>query len=52
VTAQGKDGKSEGERVRIPIIREGLAAHLPDIDPDETTEWLESFDAVVDAAGQ
>ena len=52
MTAQGKDGKSEGERVRIPIIREGLAAHLPDIDPDETTEWLESFDAVVDAAGQ
>ena len=35
-----------------PVIRDGLAAHLPDIDPEETAEWLESFDAVLDAAGQ
>ena len=34
------------------VIRDGLAAHLPDIDPEETAEWLESFDAVLDAAGQ
>ncbi|WP_232662607.1 pyruvate dehydrogenase (acetyl-transferring), homodimeric type [Pseudonocardia sp. TRM90224] len=37
---------------RVHVIRDGLAAHLPDIDPEETAEWLDSFDAVVDAAGQ
>jgi pyruvate dehydrogenase E1 component len=37
---------------RVHVIRDGLAAHLPDIDPEETGEWLESFDAVLDAAGQ
>lgn len=27
---------------RVRVIREGVASYLPDIDPDETTEWLES----------
>jgi pyruvate dehydrogenase E1 component len=43
-------GAAQPERVRV--IRDGLAAHLPDIDPEETGEWLDSFDAVLDAAGQ
>ena len=30
------------------IITDGLPSQLPDIDPDETREWLESFDAVID----
>ena len=33
---------------RVHVIRDGLAAHLPDIDPEETAEWLDSFDAVLD----
>ncbi|MDT7708092.1 MAG: pyruvate dehydrogenase component [Pseudonocardiales bacterium] len=37
---------------RVHVIRDGLAAHLPDIDPEETAEWLDSFDAVLDATGQ
>jgi pyruvate dehydrogenase E1 component len=37
---------------RVRVIRDGLAAHLPDIDPDETTEWLESFDAALKGGGQ
>ncbi|MGE3285777.1 MAG: pyruvate dehydrogenase (acetyl-transferring), homodimeric type [Pseudonocardia sp.] len=37
---------------RVTVIRDGLADHLPDIDPEETAEWLDSFDAVLDAAGQ
>ena len=54
MTGQGSDNRRGGdsERVRVPVIRDGLAAHLPDTDPQETEEWLESFDAVVDAAGQ
>jgi pyruvate dehydrogenase E1 component len=37
---------------RSPIISNGLPSHLPDIDPDETQEWLESLDAVVENGGR
>ncbi|MEU8398349.1 pyruvate dehydrogenase (acetyl-transferring), homodimeric type [Nonomuraea sp. NPDC048892] len=36
---------------RQPLISDGLASQLLDLDPAETREWLESFDAVVDHAG-
>jgi pyruvate dehydrogenase E1 component len=36
---------------RSPIIN-GLPSQLPDIDRDETSEWLESLDAVIDARGR
>jgi pyruvate dehydrogenase E1 component len=45
-------GGGAGQTERVRVIRDGLAAHLPDIDPEETGEWLDSFDAVLDAAGQ
>ena len=31
------------------VIHEGLPTQLPDIDPDETTDWLESFDQLEDS---
>ena len=34
------------------VIHEGLPTQLPDIDPDETTDWLESFDQLVDERGR
>ncbi|TWP36339.1 pyruvate dehydrogenase (acetyl-transferring), homodimeric type [Leekyejoonella antrihumi] len=34
-----------------PILN-GLPSQLPDIDPDETQEWLDSLDGVIDAGGQ
>ncbi len=34
-----------------PILN-GLPSHLPDIDPDETNEWLESLDAAVEERGR
>jgi len=37
---------------RVRVIRDGVAAHLPDIDPDETAEWLEAFDAAVLSGGK
>ncbi|NLU82833.1 pyruvate dehydrogenase (acetyl-transferring), homodimeric type [Rhodococcus sp. HNM0569] len=40
--------RSEG---RVRVIREGVASYLPDIDPDETDEWLESFDGLLDRSG-
>ncbi|WP_155829494.1 pyruvate dehydrogenase (acetyl-transferring), homodimeric type [Gordonia alkanivorans] len=47
--SNGRAAGRSGQRVRV--IREGVASYLPDIDPDETTEWLDSFDALLDAAG-
>ncbi|WP_098960332.1 pyruvate dehydrogenase (acetyl-transferring), homodimeric type [Pseudonocardia sp. N23] len=47
----GQNNRSE-RTGRVHVIRDGLASHLPDIDPEETAEWLDSFDAVLDAAGQ
>jgi pyruvate dehydrogenase E1 component len=34
------------------VIHEGLPTQLPDIDPDETNEWLASFDAMLDGRGR
>ncbi len=34
------------------IIHEGLPTQLPDIDPDETQEWIESLDALIDERGR
>ena len=39
-------------RQQYPIITDGLPNQLPDIDPDETREWLESFDTVVRTRGR
>ncbi len=37
---------------RTSVIHEGLPTQLPDIDPDETHDWLESFDALVSDRGR
>ncbi|WP_246051023.1 pyruvate dehydrogenase (acetyl-transferring), homodimeric type [Nocardioides guangzhouensis] len=34
------------------VIHEGLPTQLPDIDPDETNEWIDSFDAMIDDRGR
>ncbi len=37
---------------RFSIITDGLPSQLPDVDPDETREWLESLDTVINVAGR
>src|ERR1700684_13377 len=39
-------------RQRFSIISDGLPTQLPDIDPDETQDWVESFDSVVRSRGR
>jgi pyruvate dehydrogenase E1 component len=39
-------------RQRFSIINDGLPTQLPDIDPDETKEWVDSFDTVVQTRGR
>ena len=34
------------------MIIDGFSYQLPDIDPEETAEWMDSFDAVVEAGGR
>jgi pyruvate dehydrogenase E1 component len=34
------------------VIFDGFSHQLPDTDPEETREWLDSFDAVIDAEGK
>jgi pyruvate dehydrogenase E1 component len=34
------------------VIHEGLPTQLPDIDPDETQDWIDSFDSLVDERGR
>jgi pyruvate dehydrogenase E1 component len=34
------------------VIHEGLPTQLPDIDPDETRDWIESFDSMVGERGR
>ena len=39
-------------RERFSIISDGLPSQLPDIDPAETGEWIDSLDAVVNEQGR
>ncbi|MBV9660281.1 MAG: pyruvate dehydrogenase (acetyl-transferring), homodimeric type [Acidimicrobiales bacterium] len=34
------------------MIFDGFSHQLPDIDPEETSEWIDSFDAIVDSRGK
>jgi pyruvate dehydrogenase E1 component len=46
-----KDPTPASEPDRVRVIREGVASYLPDIDPEETAEWLESFDDLLERSG-
>src|SRR5688500_4310901 len=39
-------------RTLVTMFIDGFVHSLPDIDPAETTEWLDSLDAVVDGRGR
>ncbi len=39
-------------RERFSVISDGLPTQLPDIDPEETSEWLQSLDSVIDTEGR
>ncbi|MDP9866388.1 MULTISPECIES: pyruvate dehydrogenase (acetyl-transferring), homodimeric type [Streptosporangium] len=39
-------------RQRFSVISDGLPSQLPDVDPSETQEWLESLDNVIKTEGR
>jgi pyruvate dehydrogenase E1 component len=48
VTTSGTERSAD----KYSVISDGLPSPLPDVDPDETAEWLESLDGVLDTAGR
>ncbi|HET7388577.1 MAG TPA: pyruvate dehydrogenase (acetyl-transferring), homodimeric type [Nocardioidaceae bacterium] len=40
------------QRPAPAVIHEGLPTQLPDIDPDETLEWLDSFEGLINESGR
>jgi len=49
--AAGTGAGTDRAPARVRVIRDGLASHLPDIDPEETAEWLDSFDEALARGG-
>jgi pyruvate dehydrogenase E1 component len=49
---EGEEHPVASGRQRFSIISDGLPTQLPDIDPDETREWIDSFDNVVRTRGR
>jgi len=37
---------------RFSVISDGLPSQLPDVDPEETQEWLDSFDGLIETSGR
>lgn len=52
MSPHGSDNGGANSPQRVRVIRNGMVTQLPDIDPEETDEWLESFDSALSAAGK
>ncbi len=48
----GASGTETARGDRRSVIHEGLPTQLPDIDPDETGDWVDSLDALIDERGR
>ena len=48
----GDDPPTRAPSVERLIIHEGLPSVLPDLDPEETREWVESFEAMIRDRGR
>ena len=51
-TGHETSGSTPHGAERPPVIHEGLPTQLPDIDPEETAEWVGSLDQMVDDRGR
>jgi pyruvate dehydrogenase E1 component len=51
VATERSAGSSPHRPTQRPVISDGLPSQLPDIDPEETAEWVESLDGVIDERG-
>ena len=51
MTSTDQQTDTQGFAEEQPLQIDGLPSQLPDLDPSETAEWIESLDAVVKAGG-
>ena len=51
-TGPQTSGSNPSGAERPPVIHEGLPTQLPDIDPEETADWVDSLDQMVDERGR
>lgn len=51
-TGSSSSAPQSASAERPPVIHEGLPTQLPDIDPEETSEWVNSLDEMVDERGR
>ncbi len=51
-TTENPNSSGTRTSATAPVIHEGLPTQLPDIDPDETHDWMDSFDALVKERGR
>jgi pyruvate dehydrogenase E1 component len=52
ITAEMEESAMATRADRPHVIHEGLPTQLPDIDPEETQEWVDSLDALIDERGR
>ena len=52
MSSDARSTRSESSHSVPSVIHEGLPTQLPDIDPEETRDWLESFDGLVTERGR
>ena len=50
--SQSRPGSGGGPGARPALTAEGLPSQVPDVDPDETHDWLESLDGLLDDKGK
>ena len=43
--------QAHSDESNFALIRDGVASYLTDADPEETREWLESLDGLLEEAG-
>ena len=43
---------SQSGQERPTVIHEGLPTQLPDVDPEETAEWVSSLDEMIESGGR
>jgi pyruvate dehydrogenase E1 component len=51
VATERSAGQTPRRPAQRPVISDGLPSQLLDIDPEETHEWIESLDGVIDERG-
>lgn len=51
MSASAEENNSAYDSSNFALIRDGVASYLADSDPEETQEWMDSLDGLLESAG-